>query len=159
MKITKDTVVTLRCRVTNATTGALIEDDKQPIAYLHGGYGDTLPRIEAELEGQEPGFATTLEVGPADGYGERDEAKVISISKADFPPGVKVGGMLRTQLESGEQAVYRVAKIKGPQVILDGNHAWAGLKLRMKLQVLEVRMASGEEIAHQHVHGDHGHHH
>jgi FKBP-type peptidyl-prolyl cis-trans isomerase SlyD len=52
-----------------------------------------------------------------------------------------------------------VLKIKGDTVYLDGNHAHAGKVLRFGLNVLEVRAASEEEIAHGHVHGAHGHHH
>ena len=50
-------------------------------------------------------------------------------------------------------------KIKGDQVMLDGNHPLAGQALRFNVQVLEVRAASEEEVAHGHVHGAHGHHH
>ena len=45
------------------------------------------------------------------------------------------------------------------KVVLDGNHPLAGMALRFDLKVLEVREATDEEIAHEHVHGAHGHHH
>jgi FKBP-type peptidyl-prolyl cis-trans isomerase SlyD len=44
-------------------------------------------------------------------------------------------------------------------VHLDGNHPLAGKALKFTLKVTGVRMASGEEIQHKHVHGEHGHHH
>jgi FKBP-type peptidyl-prolyl cis-trans isomerase SlyD len=50
-------------------------------------------------------------------------------------------------------------KIKGPEVHLDGNHPWAGLDLVFALNVVAVRAATAEEIAHRHVHGEHGHQH
>jgi len=50
-------------------------------------------------------------------------------------------------------------KIKGDQVLLDGNHPLAGRDLRFHLKVTGVRRASAEEIAHRHVHGEGGHHH
>jgi FKBP-type peptidyl-prolyl cis-trans isomerase SlyD len=65
---------------------------------------------------------------------------------------VKVGGQLRGMTEDGREQVFNVVKIKGPQVLLDGNHPHAG-------KVLEVRVTSAEEIAHGHAHGAHGHHH
>ena len=52
-----------------------------------------------------------------------------------------------------------MVKIKGPQVLLDGNHPHAGKVLRFAVKVLSVRAASPEEIAHGHAHGAHGHHH
>ena len=55
--------------------------------------------------------------------------------------------------------VFNVMKIKGDTVLLDGNHPLAGKALRFAIKVLDVRQASEEEIAHQHVHGAHGHQH
>ena len=60
MQITKDTVVTLQYKVTD-DKGAVLDAGKEPQAYLHGGYGNILPAIEAALEGKEAGFATTLQ--------------------------------------------------------------------------------------------------
>jgi len=82
-----------------------------------------------------------------------------TIPKTQFPPGVKVGGQLEGRDDSGQSIVFTVLKIKGDTVYLDGNHALAGKTLRFALQVLEVRSASEEEIAHGHVHGAHGHQH
>lgn len=159
MKIQKDSAVTLRCKVYHAVTGQAVDDSPQPMAYLHGSHGGLPPKAEAALEGQEAGFKATVDLSVEEAFGARDESLAISIPKTQFPPGVKVGGHLRTRTEDGREAVYRVVKIKGPQVLLDGNHAWAGLPLRFKLEVLEVRPATAEEIAHGHVHGAHGHQH
>ncbi len=158
MKITKDTVVTLQFKVADAK-GMLIEQTKEPMAYLHGGYGNTLPKIEEALDGQENGFQTTLALEPADAFGERDESLVRVIPKSEFPPGVKVGGQLEGRNEDGTPRVFHVMKIKGPEVHLDGNHPLSGKSLRFTLKVVDVRTALQEEIAHGHVHGEHGHHH
>ena len=158
MKIEKDTVVTLKYKVADAQ-GKLIEASPEPMAYLHGGYENTLPKIEEALEGQEAGYETTLALEPEDAFGLRDESLVRSIPKADFPPGVKVGGQLEGRLDDGRQHLFTVMKIKGPVVLLDGNHPWAGKALRFSLQVTDVRAALPVEIEHRHVHGAHGHHH
>jgi len=158
MQITKDTVVTLSYKVADAQ-GKLLEASSEPMAYLHGGYGNTFEKIEAALEGQAVGFATTVVLTPADALGERDEALAQTISKADFPPGVKVGGTLRGMADDGHERIFTVVKIKGPQVILDGNHPHAGKTLNFALKVLEVRAASAEEVTHGHAHGAHGHQH
>lgn len=166
MKITKDTIATVELKVANKL-GQVIEQTDEPMALLIGGYGNTLPAIEAALEGQEKGFATTIELTPETGFGERDESLMISIPKKDFPPGVKVGGQLQLRAanegddpnsDEGYQ-VFTVAKIKGDTVHLDGNHPLAGQHLKITVKVKDVRAASQEEIAHGHAHGDHGHHH
>ncbi|MFZ3129187.1 MAG: peptidylprolyl isomerase [Rhodoferax sp.] len=158
MKIQKDTAVTLQFKVAEAT-GQLIEESKTPSVYLHGGYDNTLPKIEAALEGQEPGYQVTLTLSPEDAFGVRDESLVRTIPKSEFPPGVKVGGQLQGRGDDGHERIFHVMKIKGPTVHLDGNHPLAGKTLRFTVKVIDVRAASAEEIAHRHVHGEHGHHH
>jgi FKBP-type peptidyl-prolyl cis-trans isomerase SlyD len=158
MKIEKDTVVTLKYKVSDAQ-GKILDAAAEPMAYLHGGYENTLPKIEEALDGQENGYQTTLVLSAADSFGERDESLVQTMPKKDFPPGVKVGGQLRGRTADGREAVFNVVKIKGDTVMLDGNHPWAGQTLRFQLSVTDVRLAIQEEIEHRHVHGAHGHHH
>ena len=158
MKIEKDTVVTLHYKVAEAD-GKLIEQSKEPMVYLHGGYENTLPKIEAALDGQEPGYQVTLQLKPEDAFGVRNEALVRTIPKKDFPPGVKVGGQLEGVTDEGQPHVFHVMKIKGDTVHLDGNHPLAGKELRFVLKVAGVRAATAEEIEHKHVHGAHGHQH
>jgi FKBP-type peptidyl-prolyl cis-trans isomerase SlyD len=158
MKIAKDTVVTLRYKVSEPT-GRLIEESKAPMVYLHGGYNNTLPKIEEALDGKEAGHAVTLDLQPEDAFGVRDESLVRTIPKSEFPTGIKVGGQLEGRTDDGQPHIFHVMKIKGPEVHLDGNHPLAGKALRFQLTVTGVRAASAEEIAHGHVHGDGGHHH
>lgn len=158
MKIEKDTAVTLRYKLTD-TQGKLLEQSQEPMVYLHGGYDNTFPKLEAALEGQTPGFQTTLELAPQDAFGLRDESLLQAIPKTQFPPGVKVGGQLQRQGADGQAQMFTVMKIKGDTVMLDGNHPMAGKVLRLSVTVTEVRAATAEEIAHRHVHGEHGHHH
>ena len=158
MKIEKDTVVTLQLRVAEAN-GKLIEQSKEPMVYLHGGYENTLPKIEEALDGKQPGDQVNLQLKAEDAFGVRDESLVRTIPKKEFPPGVKVGGQLEGRTDDGTPHVFHVMKIKGDTVHLDGNHPLAGRELRFALKVTSVRAATAEEIEHKHVHGEHGHHH
>jgi FKBP-type peptidyl-prolyl cis-trans isomerase SlyD len=158
MKIEKDTVVTLRYKVSEPG-GKLIEESRDPMVYLHGGYNNTLPKIEEALEGKEAGAEVSLNLKPQDAFGARDESLQRTIAKRDFPPGVKVGGQLEGTTDDGTPHVFWVVKIKGDQVLLDGNHPLAGKDLKFWLKVTHVRRATAEEVAHGHVHGEGGHHH
>jgi FKBP-type peptidyl-prolyl cis-trans isomerase SlyD len=158
MKIGKDSVVTLQYKVADAN-GRLIEASPKPMTYLHGGYENTLPKIEAALDGQQAGYQVTLALRPEDAFGARDERLAKTIARSEFPPGVKVGGQLEGHTADGRPQVFNVMKIKGDQVLLDGNHPLAGKSLRFSLKVTGVRAATEEEITHRHVHGEHGHHH
>ena len=156
MAITKDSAVTITYKVTTPQGKPL---DGGSLSYLHGGYENIFPRVEAALEGQAVGFSTALDLAAEDAFGERDEGLVRTIPKSEFPPGVKVGGQLQAVDNEGQPQVFNVVKIKGPEVHLDGNHPLAGQALKFSCKVTEVRAASAEEIAHRHVHGAHGHQH
>ena len=156
MPITQDTAVTLSYTVTSHQGKPV---DAGSLSYLHGGYDNIFPKVEAALDGQDVGFEATLDLSAADAFGELDAALVRTIPKSEFPPGVKVGGQLQGQGEDGQQQMFRVVKIKGPEVHLDGNHPLAGQALRFHGKVTDVRAATPEEIAHRHVHGAHGHQH
>ncbi|HCL85197.1 MAG TPA: peptidylprolyl isomerase [Comamonadaceae bacterium] len=157
MNIDKDTAVTLNYTLTDASTGKTL--DSGHVAYLHGGYDNIFAKVEAALQGQAVGHAATVDLAVEDAFGARDESLVRTIPKSEFPPGVKVGGQLQGPGPDGQPMVFHVAKIKGPEVHLDGNHPLAGKALRFACKVTEVRAATPEEIAHRHVHGGHGHHH
>ena len=105
MKIAKDTIVTLSFRATDAQ-GKVLEDGKTPHAYLHGGYGNTLPGIEKALEGQEAGYTASLVLAPEDAFGERDE----SLGTRDDVVGNIFPGFRLPRLQGGN--------LRGP--------AWAG---------------------------------
>ena len=158
MKIEKDTVVTMRCRIAD-DKGQLIQDGKHPQSYLHGGYDNTFPKIEEALEGKAVGDQVSLVLAPADAFGEVDASLLRTIAKSEFPPGVKVGGQLEMPGPDGAPHPFTVVKVKGPQVILDGNHPLAGRTLKLAMTITEVRTATAEEVTHRHAHGAHGHHH
>ena len=73
MKITKDSAVTIHYKVANAQ-GKLLEESKEPMSYLHGGYGNLFSKVEEALDGQEVGFKGLVELSVDEAFGPRDEA-------------------------------------------------------------------------------------
>ena len=161
MNISKDTVVTLHYQLSDAQ-GNLIEESSEPMVYLHGGYHNTLPKIEEALDGKAAGYQVTIQVEPEDAFGEYD-AELVKIEPRNlFPDELEVGMQFEASPEGDPNAdarVFTVTDIEDGKVVLDGNHPLAGMALRFALDVVEVRKASDEEVAHGHVHGPHGHHH
>ncbi|MFC5474278.1 FKBP-type peptidyl-prolyl cis-trans isomerase [Paraherbaspirillum soli] len=163
MKIAKNTVVTVRYKLSDAQ-GNLIEEGSEPMVYLHGGYENTLPKIEEALEGKEAGYKTELQVEPEDAFGEYDANLVKIEPRNRLPTPLEVGMQFEGAPDGDDEdeehgLIFTVTDIADDKVVLDGNHPLAGVALRFNLEVAEVREASEEEIAHQHVHGAHGHHH
>ena len=159
MQIGKDTVVSLTYRLSGAE-GNLIEETDAPISYLHGGYEGIFPLVEEALEGKEPGYACELRLQPPDAFGEYEEELVRVEARKLFPPDLRMGMQFEgSSEESGETRIYTVTDIADDKVVVDGNHPLAGQTVVFSCEVLEVREASAEELAHGHVHGPHGHHH
>jgi FKBP-type peptidyl-prolyl cis-trans isomerase SlyD len=160
MKIAKNTVVTVNYKLSDAQNN-LIEEGVQPMVYLHGGYENTLPKIEEELDGKEVGYNSTLQVEPEDAFGDYDAELVKVEDRKRLPEPLEVGMQFEGMADGGddEPMIFTVTEIADDKVVLDGNHPLAGMALRFELSVIDVRAATEEEIAHGHVHGAHGHHH
>ena len=160
MKIAKDTVVTVNYKLSDAQNN-LIEEGSQPMVYLHGGYENTLPKIEEELDGKEPGYSSTIQVEPEDAFGDYDPALVKVEDRNRLPEPLEVGMQFEGVAEGvdDEPTIFTVTDIADDKVVLDGNHPLAGMALRFDLSVIDVRAATAEEVQHGHVHGPHGHHH
>lgn len=160
MKIAKNTVVTVNYKLSDAQNN-LIEEGVQPMVYLHGGYENTLPKIEEELDGKEPGYASVIQIEPEDAFGDYDPALIKVEPRNRLPEPIEVGMQFEGMPEGGddEPMIFTVTDIADDQVVLDGNHPLAGMALRFELSVVDVRAATAEEIQHEHVHGAGGHHH
>ena len=161
MKIAKNTVVTVNYKLSDAQNN-LIEEGVQPMVYLHGGYENTLPKIEEELDGKEVGYSSTLQVEPDDAFGDYDAELVKVEDRKLLPEPLEVGMQFEGMADGSpddEPMIFTVTEIADDKVVLDGNHPLAGMALRFELSVIDVRAATEEEIAHGHVHGAHGHHH
>lgn len=159
MKIAKDTVVSVAYKLSDAQ-GNLIEESDEPMVYLHGGYDGTFPKIEEVLDGQEPGFETQIQLEPQDAFGEYDPELVKIEPRNRFPEPLEVGMQFEGTPEEGDEdldtLVYTVTDVAEDKVVLDGNHPLAGMALRFALTVKEVRVATEDEIEHEHAHGADG---
>ena len=159
MKIAKNTVVSVAYKLSDAQ-GNLIEESEEPMVYLHGGYDGTFPKIEEVLDGQEPGFETQIQLEPQDAFGEYDPELVKIEPRNRFPEPLEVGMQFEGTPEEGDEdldtLVYTVTDVAEDKVVLDGNHPLAGMALRFALTVKEVRVATEDEIEHEHAHGADG---
>ncbi|WP_323140689.1 FKBP-type peptidyl-prolyl cis-trans isomerase [Massilia phyllosphaerae] len=160
MKIAQNTVVTVNYKLSDAQNN-LIEDGAQPMVYLHGGYENTLPKIEEELDGKDVGYASTIQIEPEDAFGDYDPNLLKVEERNRLPEPIEVGMQFEGVAEGGDEepVIFTVTEVADDKVVLDGNHPLAGMALRFELSVIDVRAATEEEIAHGHVHGAHGHHH
>lgn len=166
MKIEKNTIVSLRYKLTDAQNN-IIEEPDTPMVYLHGGYEGTFPKIESLLDGQDVGYEATIQLEPNEAFGEYDPELLKIEPRTRFPEPLEVGmqfeGVPDAQDESeqlsasadeeDEPLIYTVTDVADNQVVLDGNHPLAGMALRFWVQVEDVRAATDEEIENRHPEG------
>lgn len=162
MKIEKDRVVLFHYIVSEVGNDDAAEmessRDRDPMAIL-AGHGNVIPGLEKAIEGREAGERFEVDVVAADAYGERREGLGQRVPKKHFAgqrlePGMQV--VLNTNF--GPRAVT-IQKVGMSVVDVDLNHPMAGKDLHFDVEIVEVREASPEEIAHGHVHGAGGHQH
>jgi FKBP-type peptidyl-prolyl cis-trans isomerase SlyD len=160
MQIAMNTVVSMTYELKNSD-GEVLESSTEPVSYLHGGYDNIFPKVEEAMHGKKVGDVVTVDLQPADAFGEMDEELVQIEPASAFPAAeLKVGMQFEGEDEtSGEVILYTVTEIADGKVVVDGNHPWAGERVIFKATVTAVRAANQEEVSHQHVHGAGGHHH
>lgn len=160
MEIAKNTVVSLNYTLKD-NEGKLLDtsEGRQPLVYLHG-VGALIPGLEKELEGKTAGTDVVAVIPPEEAYGTRrdDLLKVVPKSGFQGDETMTEGMQVQLQTEHGP-AIAVISKIDGEEVTLDLNHPLADMTLHFSVNVVEVREATEEEIAHGHVHGPGGHEH
>ena len=160
MQIQSNTVVSFHYQL-QEVDGDYSEDSRggEPMLYLHG-YRGVLPGLEDAMVGKSAGdkFSVTLEA--RDAYGRRDEdgIKRVPVKHLIEPKNPRVGDvvLINTRNQNVRATVVKLGRFN---VDVDINHPLAGKTLQFEVEVIDVREATMEEIAHRHAHGPGGHQH
>ena len=155
-------VISFHYTLTN-TGGEVIDtsrDSKDPFAYMEG-MSQIIPGLEKAMGLLSAGDKRKIEVEAVDAYGEHDEQLIVEVPRSKLPnaEALEVGDQFQASGPNGEMLLFRVLEINGDEVKLDGNHPLAGEKLVFDIEVIQMRDATTEELAHGHAHGAGGHHH
>ena len=147
--------------------GDILESSKdpdgkaEPMACLVG-YRNILEYLEAQFIDKQAGDKFSVELSPEQAYGpiaadaiQRIPIKHLLNTGQGRP---KKGMAVKVNTEHGPRDV-RVVKVGKFNVDVDTNHPLAGKSLKFDIEIISVREATHEEIAHRHVHGEGGHHH
>ncbi len=160
MNITKDHVVSIHYTLKDSS-GKQLESSvgEQPLVYLQG-HKNIIPGLEEALEGKSTGDKISVDIEPEKAYGTRNEQLVQAVPKSEFPDAdnIKVGTHFEMDSPGGPILLV-VTEVQDDKIVLDGNHPMAGMKLSFDVEVMKIRKATDEEVAHRHVHGPGGHHH
>lgn len=111
------------------------------------GLGSLFPKVERALEMHEVGDVVTIALGPKEAFGHRDPARILEVSKEDFPSDVQPGDRFEVENEDGGILVLSVLEVGEDFVVVDSNHPLCDQTVKLVVTVLEVRPASEEELA------------
>ncbi len=157
-------VVSARYTLHN-TAGQVLESASadEPLIYLHG-HENIVPGLERQLAGLEVGQSVKAQVPAAEAYGERAEVEPQRVPRDSFPADMPIepGFGFAVEGEDGEALPLWIVGVDGDQVVVDVNHPLAGEDLHFDVEILAIRDATAEELAHGHPHGPtgaEGHHH
>ncbi|GAB2582986.1 FKBP-type peptidyl-prolyl cis-trans isomerase [Spirosoma areae] len=155
MNITKDKVAAIHYTLRDSN-GNIVDssEGRDPLYYLHGA-NNLIPGMEEGLEGRTKGDQLKLDVAPEKGYGRHDPDLVEEVPLRAFGGAAVEVGM---QFETNEGQVITVTNVGPETVTVDANHPLADQNLHFDVEVIDVRDATSDELAHGHVHGPGGHH-
>ncbi len=154
MKITDNSVVSIHYTLSN-DTGAILDQSTEdnPLIYLHGK-GNIVAGLEKALTGKTTGTKLEVTVPPEEGYGNREEYMVETVNRSMFEglDEISIGKQFHAEGNTGP-VVVTVTKIDGDDITIDGNHPLAGENLNFTVEVVAIREATEDELAHGHIHG------
>lgn len=154
LEIRDDLVVTIHYTLTD-DDGNVIDtsSDSEPLPYLHGA-NNIIPGLENALAGKCEGDSLQVRIPPTEGYGEIIPELIQVVDRSAFQgvDSIEPGMNFQAQDPSGHTRNIVVKEVSNDSITVDGNHPLAGVTLNFDVNVVGVREATPEEIAHGHVH-------
>lgn len=132
----------------------------QPLPYLHG-HKNIIPGLEAALNGRSAGDQFKVTIPSDQAYGPKNPNLIGVVPRTSFPKDqmITVGQQFQANDPQGHAFMVRVTALTDTEVTVDANHPLAGVDLTFNVTVVDIRVATKEELDHGHVHGPGGHHH
>jgi len=128
-----------------------IDELKEAVEFFFGG-DDLLAKVEEALAGHAVSDELLVQLEPQHAFGDYRPELVCFEDRKLFPEPIEAG-MAFEGLPAGHvsadmpaDAVYVVTEVYPSHVVLDANHPLAGMALRLKIRVRDVREASSDEI-------------
>jgi FKBP-type peptidyl-prolyl cis-trans isomerase SlyD len=150
MRIESPCVVSLTWKLTDAQNQP-IDELQSPVEFFVGG-NDLLASVESALAGHETGDELQVQIEPEQAFGDYKPELVCFESRALFPEQLEAGMTFEglpegaASVDMPKDQIYVVTEVYPSHVVLDGNHPLAGMALRLRMKVVDVREASAGEI-------------
>jgi FKBP-type peptidyl-prolyl cis-trans isomerase SlyD len=140
MRIKKGAKVTFHYELRDEK-GELLDStfEVEPVIYIHGKE-EIIEGLENFMDGEEPGFVGKTTIEPEQAYGTGRDDLIVVAGPENFDDTVELveGSVVQTEDPDGDIVNFRITKISGDKVFLDGNHPLAGKRLNYKVEVVSV---------------------
>ncbi len=155
-EIAENKVASVHYTGTLPDTGEVFDssEGRDPLTFLVG-HKNMIPGFEREMMGAKVGDKVEFTLSAEDAYGSHNPAAIQKVPLEMFGEITPEVGMTLMS----DMGPFRVSEVTENEITVDFNHALAGKSLTFNVEVVEVRDATDEEIAHGHAHGPGGHHH
>ncbi len=154
-------VVTLHYKLT-LDDGQVVDSSEgnEPLAYLHGS-NSLVPGLESALGGKAVDEKFEVAVPAAEGYGDRIDDAVQEVPRSAFPDDADLQPGIQFQAtdQDDNPIMGTIEAADDKTVKVDFNHPLAGKNLNFAIEIVDVRLATAEEVEHGHAHGAGGHQH
>lgn len=139
--------VELNYKVIDKKSGECLIAVEYPIGYVHGADSALDQSVTIELSGKKVGDVIDVTIDCNTLYGPRDESLVFTDDIENVPEDYReVGTTITMENEKGEPRNFIVTRMDDRTLTVDGNNPLCGRLVIFKLEVLNVRDATEEEI-------------
>lgn len=128
-------------------------EENKPIEFIQG-LGQVIPGLEEGIYGLSVGDQKTIAIEAKDAYGEFDPESRQKIKQEEFSEEIPldVGTFLDFRDDDGDVLSAQIIERDEDTVTVDFNHPLAGKDLVFEVEIVGLRPATQEELAHGHVH-------
>lgn len=141
-------VVSFNCVLKNKFGKILSSSFNNDVLTVESGQTQEIKGLTEALQSMSQGEKRLISLNAKDAYGFYDPEKVVTFARKHLPQikfGKKPIEPVRLNI-NGKIKSYTVLELSDDQVVLDGNHPFAGQDLIFEIETVQVRPATLQEL-------------
>jgi FKBP-type peptidyl-prolyl cis-trans isomerase SlyD len=146
LRVKNNRVVSVKYRILD-THGEVLEQMDTPVSFIAGPRSGLFPKIDKALQGLKEGDTVDVELSPSEGFGQYNPDLTFTDDVVNVPPQFRrIGAEVTMQNDRGEERKFYVTRIEDGKLTVDANHPYAGKTVVFKVEVVEIRKPTAEEL-------------
>lgn len=103
------------------------------------GSGQIIAGFENAIIGKTTGDKVTVNIEPADAYGEFNEELVVELPLNQVPENPQVGQVLEANTPDGQIVAVTIEKVNEDTITINANHPLAGKELIFDIEIVNFK--------------------